>query len=81
MAKSKLRLAAGLVAAFAFLPSATAAVAAADVNASGGAGTKVDTDGTQGDLKPAVQGAQDSDGDQDAYATGSAIAIPQYKAH
>lgn len=79
MSKIKLRFAAGLLAAFAVLQVASAAIAVADVTATGGSGTKVDTDGTQGDLKPAVQGVQDSDGDQDAYATGSAVAIPQYK--
>lgn len=37
----------------------------------------VDTDGTQGSFAPAVQGTQDSDGDQDAFATGSSEAVPQ----
>lgn len=37
------------------------------VDATGGSGTSVDRDGTQGDLVPAVQGTTDDDGDQDAY--------------
>ena len=76
-------LAAGSAAVLAVLGVGGIAVAAADsgVQASGGAGTTVDKDGTQGDLKPAVQGTQDSDGDQDAYANGSVIASPQFKAH
>jgi len=57
-----------------------AASAAADVQATGGAGTAVDTDGTQGELKPAVQGTQDSDGDQDAFIIGSEMAVPQTRA-
>ncbi len=76
----RVRFAAGVVAALAMFPLAGAAIAAADVEATGGSGTKVDTDGTQGDLKPAIQGVQDSDGDQDAYAIGSVIAVPQFKA-
>jgi len=75
----RIRFAAGVVAALAVLPVAGAAIAAADVQATGGSGTKVDTDGTQGDLKPAVQGTQDSDGIQDACMYGSEKASPQYK--
>ncbi|MCB0930600.1 MAG: hypothetical protein KDB71_01705 [Mycobacterium sp.] len=74
------RIAAGLVAALAIFPLAGAAIAEADVEATGGSGTTVDTDGTQGDLKPAVQGTQDSDGFQDAYANDSEKAVPQYTA-
>jgi len=39
----------------------------------------VDTDGTQGSFAPAIQGSEDSDGDQDAFATGSTEAVPQTK--
>lgn len=83
---AKLVLAAGAAAIAATFGLATVAVAEAgvamaDVQATGGSGTKVDTDGTQGDLKPAVQGKKDDDGDQDAYAIGSEIATPQYKGH
>lgn len=42
---------------------------------------KVDSDGTQGSFTNAIQGTQDSDGDQDAFATGSAEAVPQDKPH
>jgi len=45
------------------------------------AGEKVDTDGTQGSFAPAIQGTQDSDGDQDAFSTGSWEAAPQDKPH
>ena len=76
----RLALAAGGAAVAAVFGMGGIAVAVADVQASGGAGTTVDTDGTQGDIKPAVQGNQDSDGDQDAYAYGSTIAVPQFKA-
>lgn len=72
-------IAAGATATCAVLGVAGAGVAAADVQASGGANTTVDKDGTQGDLKPAVQGKQDDDGDQDAYSTRSSQAVPQYK--
>lgn len=65
---------------FAALGIGGSAVAMADVQASGGAGTVVDTDGTQGDMVPAVQGKQDSDGDQDAFITGSERAVPQFTA-
>ncbi len=50
-----------------------------DLNATGGDGTTIDKDGTQGDFKPAVQGSQRS-GDQDAYANHSWEALPQIKA-
>lgn len=65
---------------FAALGIGGSAVAVADVQASGGSGTVVDTDGTQGDLAAAVQGTQDSDGDQDAFITGSERAVPQFTA-
>lgn len=42
---------------------------------------KIDSDGTQGSFAVAVQGTQDTDGDQDAFATGSAEAVPQDKPH
>lgn len=56
------------------------AAASGAVTASGGHGTTVDRDGTQGDLAPAVQGTQDDDGDQDAYLHASEEATPQIKA-
>ncbi|MFM9033456.1 MAG: hypothetical protein ACKOQ4_04090 [Mycobacterium sp.] len=37
-----------------------------NITASGGDGTAVDHDGTQGSFTDSVQGAADSDGDQDA---------------
>lgn len=42
---------------------------------------KVDSDGTQGSFTNSVEGTQDSDGDQDAFATGSWEAVPQDKPH
>lgn len=51
-----------------------------NVTATGGDGTAVDSDGTQGDLIPAVQGSSDSDGDQDAYLINSEAAAPQIQA-
>jgi len=42
---------------------------------------KIDSDGTQGSFTNAIQGTPDSDGDQDAFATGSAEAVPQDKPH
>lgn len=50
-----------------------------DLNATGGDGTTIDKDGTQGDFKPAVQGSRRT-GDQDAYANDSWEALPQIKA-
>ena len=50
------------------------------VHATGGDGTAVDLDGTQGDFTDAVQGTTDSDGDQDAFLTTSEEAAPQLKA-
>ena len=37
----------------------------------------IDKDGTQGSFAPAVQGTQDSDGDEDAHSSGSFEAVPQ----
>lgn len=51
-----------------------------NVQASGGAGTAVDHDGTQGDFTNAVQGKADDDGYQDAYMTTAEEATPQYTA-
>ena len=59
---------------------AVASAGGMNINATGGAGTVVDTDGTQGDLKPAVQGTPDDDNDQDAWLHGSQDFTPQYKA-
>lgn len=51
------------------------------ISATGGDKTAVDADGTQGDFTDSVQGKEDSDGDQDAFAvTNSAEATPQEKA-
>ncbi len=76
---------AGVLAGFAVLgvgvgASATAAASDMNINATGGSGTAVDKDGTQGDIKPAVQGAPDDDNDQDAWLHGSPDFTPQYKA-
>ncbi|MGI9125339.1 MAG: hypothetical protein ACR2JM_11400 [Mycobacterium sp.] len=60
--------------------SPVAAAAGMKINASGGDGTTIDHDGTQGDLVPAVQGSTDSDGDQDAFLTASEEATPQLRA-
>jgi hypothetical protein len=57
--------------------SAIASAASDTVTATGGSGTAVDTDGTQGSFTNAVQGAADSDGDQDAFLTNSEEAKPQ----
>lgn len=73
----------GMLTGFAVLGVGGAASASAtgmNINATGGAGTVVDTDGTQGDLKPAVQGTPDDDNDQDAWLHGSPDFTPQYKA-
>ena len=50
-----------------------------NINATGGEGTAIDKDGTQGDYKAAVQGTQRS-GSQDAYENDSEEALPQIKA-
>ena len=73
---------AGVLTGFAVLGVGGAAIASADmnINATGGSGTAVDKDGTQGDMKPAVQGTPDDDNDQDAWLHGSAEYTPQYKA-
>ncbi len=57
--------------------SPVASAVNSNVTATGGDGTSVDHDGTQGDFNPAVQGASDSDGDQDAYLLNSEEATPQ----
>ena len=59
--------------------SPVAAAANDNVTATGGSGTAVDHDDTQGDLNPAVQGTMDSDGDQDAFLLNSEEAAPQVK--
>ena len=53
-----------------------------NIDASGGDGTTVDHDGTQGSFTNAVQGTADADGDQDvdALLTQSPEATPQDKA-
>ena len=66
-------------AALAALGLGGAAVASADPTSSGGAGGYVDTDGTQGEMKPAVQGTQDDDGYQGSYSKGSTFVWPQYR--
>lgn len=51
-----------------------------NITASGGDGTAVDSDGTQGSFTNSVEGAVDSDGDQDAHdMTKSEEAAPQDK--
>jgi hypothetical protein len=52
-----------------------------DMNISVSSDEKVDADGTQGSFTPAIQGAEDSDGDQDAFDHGSWEATPQDKVH
>jgi hypothetical protein len=64
---------------FGVLASAPAHAGEMNINATGGDGTAVDKDGTQGSFNAAVQGTQRS-GDQDAYANDSWEALPQYKA-
>jgi len=49
------------------------------IAASGGDGTTVDHDGTQGSFTAAVQGKIDDDDDQDAFRTKSEEAKPQEK--
>lgn len=52
------------------------------INATGGDGTTVDKDGTQGDFTDSVQGSKDGDGDQDAFnAINSPEATPQFHAN
>jgi len=50
-----------------------------NLNATGGDGTAVDKDGTQGDYTAAVQGSQRK-GSQEAFDTASVEAVPQFKA-
>ena len=81
---AKALVAATALAGFTVLGVGGAAIASAtdmNINATGGAGTTVDTDGTQGDIKPAVQGTTDDDNDQDAWLHPSPNAAPQYKAN
>lgn len=76
-------VAAAVVTGFTVLGVGGVAVASAssmNINATGGAGTAVDSDGTQGDIKPAVQGTTDDDNDQDAWLHGSQDFTPQYRA-
>lgn len=60
--------------------SAIAAAGGAAVTATGGDGTAVDADGTQGDFTNSVQGKADDDGDQDAFMTTAEEAKPQISA-
>lgn len=74
---------AGIVTGFSVLGVGGAAVASAgdmNVSVSGGSGSAVDKDGTQGDMKPAVQGTEDSDNDQDAWMHPSQVFTPQFRA-
>lgn len=57
-----------------------AAAQAPSVSATGGDGTAVDRDGTQGKYTDSVQGVEDADGDQDAFITNSEEAKPQFTA-
>ena len=57
------------------IPAAWAA--GMDINATGGDGTQIDRDGTQGELLPAVQGSTDGDGYQDAHLTSAEEAAPR----
>lgn len=61
-------------------PLASASPKSMNINATGGDGTTVDRDGTQGSFTDAVQGTIDSDGDQDAFdVIKSEEASPQEK--
>ena len=60
--------------------TAVAAAANDNVHATGGDGTAVDTDGTQGDFTNSVQGTADDDGYQDASMTPAEEATPQFTA-
>jgi len=57
----------------------TSAIASANgnVTATGGDGTTVDRDGTQGDFTNSTQGTADDDGYQDAFMTTAEEAAPQ----
>mgnify|MGYP006265643825 CR=1 FL=1 len=66
-------------AALAALGFGGSAIASADPTTTGGANGHVDSDGTQGEMKPAMQGAQDDDGFQGAYSRGSTYVWPQYR--
>lgn len=56
-----------------------AAIGSADPSSTGGSGGYIDTDGTQGEMKPAGQGVADDDGFQGAYSKGSTYVWPQYR--
>lgn len=60
----------------------TSAIASAkgNVTATGGDGTSVDSDGTQGDFTNSVQGTADDDGYQDASMIPAEEAKPQISA-
>lgn len=77
---TKRLFAAGILTGFTILGIGGAAMAAAtdmNVNVSGGAGSTV----VPNAMKPAVQGTQDSDGDQDAWLKGPiTMAVPQLTA-
>ena len=60
--------------------SPLAAATNTNVQATGGDGTAVDHDGTQGDFTNSVQGKTDDDGDQDAFMTTAEEATPQITA-
>lgn len=60
--------------------SPVASASGMQITATGGDGTSVDSDGTQGSFGDSVQGATDDDGDQDAYLNTSEEATPQVKA-
>lgn len=68
-----------LSAALAALGLGGGAIASADPTTNGGSGGYVDTDGTQGEMKPAGQGVPDDDGYQGAYSKGSTFVWPQYR--
>lgn len=62
------------------IPMASAGTKPMHISASGGDGTKVDKDGTQGKFTDSVQGIEDNDGDQDATdMIKSDEAMPQTK--
>lgn len=76
---SKLERFVAIAAAVAALGMGGSAIAAADPTSSGGSGGYVDSDGTQGEMKPAGQGVPDDDGHQGAYSKGSTYVWPQYR--
>ena len=80
MRSKRVMVTAAVAAALAMGTCPAAAAAGMQITATGGSGTAVDRDGTQGELMPAVQGTTDDDGDQDAYLSMSEMAEPQHKA-